>query len=442
MAAAAALYLIGLGRSGWANDFYAAAVQAGTKSWKAMFFGSFDASSFITVDKPPASLWVMEISARIFGLNSWSLPVPQALDGVASVALLYAAVKRWFGPGAGLLAGAVLATTPVATLMFRFNNPDALLVLLLVAGAYAVTRAIEDGRTRWLVLAGSLVGFGFLTKMLQALLVLPAFGIAYLVAGPPRLGRRMWQLAAGTLAMLAAAGWWIAIVALTPASARPYIGGSTDNSVLGLAFGYNGLGRITGHETGSVGGGTGGFGWGGATGISRRFSAEMGGQAGWLIPAALVALVGIGAATAWRERRSWLARGVLAAMIAVSVACSYVLLSRSASWYPWLRGLVVVAGLGAVIGVLARESLARITGPLSRRTATAAAGAVAVLALTAGLVGPAAYSVQTAATAHTGAIPSAGPAVTAASGPGGFGGRAGPGVQRDTCLAARVFPAQ
>jgi len=185
LAAAAALYLIGLGRSGWANDFYAAAVQAGTKSWKAMFFGSFDASSFITVDKPPASLWVMEISARIFGLNSWSLPVPQALDGVASVALLYAAVKRWFGPGAGLLAGAVLATTPVATLMFRFNNPDALLVLLLVAGAYAVTRAIEDGRTRWLVLAGSLVGFGFLTKMLQALLVLPAFGIAYLVAGRP-----------------------------------------------------------------------------------------------------------------------------------------------------------------------------------------------------------------------------------------------------------------
>ena len=293
----------------------------------------------------------------------------------------------------------------------------------------------------------------------------------------------MWQLAAGTLAMSAASGWWIAFVALTPASARPYIGGSTDNSVLGLAFGYNGLGRITGHETGSVGGGTGGFGWGGATGISRLFSAEMGGQAGWLIPAALVALVGvawatrrkartdharaavmlwggwllvtagvfsymagifhpyytvalapaigalvgIGAATAWRERRSWLARRVLAAMIAVSVACSYVLLSRSASWYPWLRGLVVVAGLGAVIGVLARESLARITGPLSRRTATAATGAVAVLALTAGLVGPAAYSVQTAATAHTGAIPSAGPAVTAASGPGGFGGRAGPG---------------
>ncbi|HKB31547.1 MAG TPA: glycosyltransferase family 39 protein, partial [Streptosporangiaceae bacterium] len=234
LAATAALYIIGLGRSGWANEFYSAAAAAGTKSWKAMFFGSFDASSFITVDKPPASLWVSEISARIFGVNSWSLLVPQALEGVAATGLLYTTVKRWFGPGAGLLAGAVLAATPAAALMFRFNNPDALLVLLIVAAAYAVTRAIEDGRTRWLVLAGSLVGFGFLTKMLQALLVLPAFGIAYLVAGPPALGRRVWQVAAGGVATLVAAGWWVAIVQLTPASARPYIGGSTTNSVLQL----------------------------------------------------------------------------------------------------------------------------------------------------------------------------------------------------------------
>ena len=487
LAATAALYLIGLSRNGWANDFYAAAVQAGTKSWKAMFFGSFDASNFITVDKPPASLWVMEISGRIFGVNSWSLLVPQALEGVAAAWLLYAAVKRWFGPGAGLLAGAVLATTPVATLMFRFNNPDALLVLLLVGGAYAVTRAIENGRTRWLVLAGSLVGFGFLTKMLQAFLVLPAFGIAYLVAGPPKLGRRVWQLTAGTLAMLAAAGWWVAIVQLIPATARPYIGGSTDNSVLGLAFGYNGLGRITGNETGSVGGGAGGFGWGGATGITRLFSAEMGGQAGWLIPAALVALVGlawatrhqartnharaaallwggwllvtagvfsymagifhpyytvalapaigalvgIGAAAAWRERHSLLARGMLAAMLGVTVVSSFVLLSRNAAWYPWLRGLIVAAGVVAVIGVLAGAGLARMASPLSRRGATALAATVGILALTAGLAGPAAYSVQTAATAHAGAIPSAGPAVATAAGgragTGGFAGRAGTG---------------
>ena len=128
-------------------------MQAGSKSWKAFFFGSFDAANFITVDKPPASLWVMDLSARVFGVNSWSILVPQALEGVAAVGLLYATVRRWFSPAAGLLAGAVLALTPVAALMFRFNNPDALLVLLLVAAAYAMIRALEDGRTRWLVLA-------------------------------------------------------------------------------------------------------------------------------------------------------------------------------------------------------------------------------------------------------------------------------------------------
>jgi hypothetical protein len=122
LAATALLYLLGLSRDGWANAFYAAAVQAGTKSWKAFFSGSFDAANFITVDKPPASLWVMEISARIFGLNSWSLLVPQALEGVAAVGVLYATVRRWSGPAAGLIAGAVLAVTPAATLMFRYEN--------------------------------------------------------------------------------------------------------------------------------------------------------------------------------------------------------------------------------------------------------------------------------------------------------------------------------
>src|SRR3954466_1289886 len=154
------LYLWGLGTSGWANSFYSAAVQAGTKSWKAFFFGSFDSSSFITVDKPPASLWVMDISARLFGVNTWSILVPQALEGVAAVGLLYATVRRRFTPAAALLAGAVMALTPVAALMFRFNNPDALLVLTLVGSAYAMVRALEDGRTRWLVLAGALAGGG------------------------------------------------------------------------------------------------------------------------------------------------------------------------------------------------------------------------------------------------------------------------------------------
>ena len=176
LAATAVAYLWDLSASGYADSCCAAAVQAGTKSWKAFFFGSLDSSNFITVDKSPASLWAMELSGRIFGFNSWSLLVPQALEGVAAVGLVYAAVKRWFGPAAGLVAGGVLAGTPVAALMFRFDNPDALMVLLLVAAAYAMVRALEKAGTKWIVAAGVFLGFAFLAKMLQAFTVLPAFG--------------------------------------------------------------------------------------------------------------------------------------------------------------------------------------------------------------------------------------------------------------------------
>jgi 4-amino-4-deoxy-L-arabinose transferase-like glycosyltransferase len=234
LAGTAFLYIWDLGASGWANTYYSAAVEAGTRSWKAFFFGSFDSSNFISVDKPPAALWVMELSARIFGLNSWSVLVPQALEGVAAVGVLYATVRRWATPAAGLIAGAVLALTPVAALMFRYNNPDALLALLLCCGAYALTRAIDKASTRWLVLTFALVGFGFIAKMLQAYLVVPAFGLAYLVAAPTHLLRRIWQLAIGATALVVASGWWVAAVMLTPASARPYIGGSQDNNLLNL----------------------------------------------------------------------------------------------------------------------------------------------------------------------------------------------------------------
>src|SRR5581483_824689 len=287
----AVLYLWGLGASGWANSFYSAAVQAGTKSWKAFFFGSSDASNFITVDKPPAALWVMELSARVFGVNAWSILVPEALEGVAAVALLYATVKRWFGDVAGLVAGAVLALTPVATLMFRFNNPDALLTLLLTAAAYFVTRALEDGRTKWLVIASTLTGFGFITKMMQAFVVVPAFALAYLVAGPPKLGRRAVQLLVSGAALLVASFWWVVVVMAIPASSRPYIGGSQNNSLWNLIFGYNGFGRLTGNETGSVGGApTAGSRWG-VTGLLRMFGSAFGGQVSWLIPAAVILLV-------------------------------------------------------------------------------------------------------------------------------------------------------
>ena len=205
----AVLYLWNLSANGWANSFYSAAVQASSQSWTALLFGSSDAANAITVDKTPGALWVMDVSVRLFGFNSWSVLAPQALEGVAAVALLYAAVRRANGPAAGLLAGTVLALTPVATLMFRFNNPDALLVLLLVAAAYCVQRAIENDSGRWwLPLAGVAVGFAFLAKMGQALVVVPGFAAAYLITAQSPLRARVTRLLAAGVALLVSAGWY------------------------------------------------------------------------------------------------------------------------------------------------------------------------------------------------------------------------------------------
>jgi 4-amino-4-deoxy-L-arabinose transferase-like glycosyltransferase len=385
-----------------------------------------------------------------------------------------------------------MATTPVAALMFRFNNPDALLVLLMTAAAYAVTRAIEAGKTRWLVLAGALLGFGFLTKMLQAFLVLPGFALVYLVTGPRGLGRRIWQLLVSGAAVLLSAGWWVAAVMLTPAADRPYVGGSTNDSILQLAFGYNGLGRLDGNETGSVGfggHGGGGFGFSGSTGLTRLFAADMGSQISWLLPAALIALAallwgtrraprtdrtraaallwggwllvtggvfsymagiihpyytialapaiaalaGNGAVQLWRVRdgwrgheNNWFGRVVLAAGVAVTSAWSYVLLGRAAGWQPWLRTLILVAGLVAVVTLLAGRWLSSIAATRPGRLALAAVPVP--FALVAALAGPVAYSLDTVATAHTGALPSAGPTVASFGGPGGAGGFGGAGA--------------
>ncbi len=465
LVATAVLYLWGLSRSGWANAFYSAAAQAGGESWKAWFFGSSDASNAITVDKTPAALWVTGLSVRIFGLSSWSVLVPQALMGVASVGLLYAAVKRVAGPGAGLIAGAALALTPVAVLIFRFNNPDALLVLVLIGAAYATQRAAEKGGTRWLVLAGVLVGVGFLAKMLQAFLVLPALTAVWLLAAPVGWWRRIRDLLLAGAAMVVSAGWWVLVVELWPADSRPYIGGSQTNSVLELVFGYNGFGRLTGDETGSVGGSPGG-GWG-QTGITRLFGSEMAAGASWLLPAALVllgvlvwrtrraplrdplraaavlwggwllvtglvfsymagiihpyytvaiapavaALVGLGVAELWRDRAAPTSRVTLAVVLALTVGWAWYLLAQT-TWQPWLTWAVPLVGLAGVAGLLGVHRMPR-----------AAVVAVATAALVAGAGGSTAYAVATAATPHTGAIPSAGPAGAARmGGPGGMRG--------------------
>ncbi|TCC20919.1 glycosyltransferase family 39 protein [Kribbella speibonae] len=484
LALTAIAYLWGLSKNGYANEYYAAAVQAGSTSWKAWFFGSFDSSSFITVDKTPAALWVMGLSGRIFGFNTWSMLIPEALMGVASVGFVYVSVRRWFSANAGLLAGAILALTPVAVLMFRFNNPDALLILLLCAGAWAVTRAIDSVKhsARWMILAGALVGFGFLTKMLQAFLILPAFGLAYLVAGKPALGKRLLHLVLATVSLIVSAGWWIAIVELMPASARPYIGGSQNNSILELTLGYNGLGRLTGNETGSVGGGGGGngggMGWGGATGLQRLFSGEFGSQIAWLLPAALLstivlvvaagkaartnrtrafailwggwlvgtgltfsymegiihsyymialapaigALIGAAMAVLWKRRTEWLPRTTLAGGILLTAGWSFALLNQTPTWHPWIRWVVLITGLAGAGALMLLPEL-KLHRTTARRAGMFAAALLAVSALT----GPTAYSVATINSAHTGALPSAGPSGAGGMGGGGMRGGGGPG---------------
>jgi 4-amino-4-deoxy-L-arabinose transferase-like glycosyltransferase len=470
LAVTAVLYIWDLGASGWANSFYSAAVQAGSVNWEAFFYGSSDAANSITVDKPPASLWLMALSVRLFGLSSWSILLPEALMGVGTVLLVYLIVRRHFSARTALLAGGVLAITPVAALMFRFNNPDALLVLLLTAATYFTLRGIESGRMRWVLWAGVAVGFGFLTKQLQAFLILPVLAGAYLAAAPISWKKRFGHLFAALGAVIVSAGWWVAIVELVPASMRPYIGGSQTNSFLELTFGYNGFGRLTGNETGSVTGGgtTAGGGMWGSTGILRLFEGEIGGQITWLLPAALVlfaaalvlgrtmkrtdarratlllfggwllvtalafsfmagifhayytvalapALAGtvaIGGAAVWAAREKLWVRVLAAVTMLGTAVWAYVLLERASDWLPWLKFVVVAVALVAAALL--------VLPPRGRMLA----GATIAVSLVGALLAPAAYSLETVTTAHTGSIVTAGPTVAGSmGGPGGGGGR-------------------
>ncbi|HPK13311.1 MAG TPA: glycosyltransferase family 39 protein [Phycicoccus elongatus] len=466
--ATGAFYVIGLTSNGWANSFYSAAVQAGSQSWKAFLFGSSDAGNSITVDKPPASLWVMALSVRIFGLSSFSILLPEVLMGVATVGVVHATVKRCSTAAAGLLAGAVLALTPVAVLMFRFNNPEALLVLLMTLGAWATMRSIEQGSPKWMAIVGVFIGLGFLTKALQVLLVVPFFGLGYVLFANTTLRRRIVGAIVGVGAMLLSAGWWVAIVELIPASMRPYIGGSQDNSFLSVTFGYNGLGRLSGSEVGSVGGGQRGPG-SGTESITRLFTQTIGGQISWLLPTAallliaglafrgrrprtdlrrasyvvwggwllvtglvfslmagifheyctvalapaIAALVGMGACEAWDRRTHWAGRGVLAAAAGTAAGMGFWLLGRTTAYGGWLRWSVLVVGFAAALLLLLTDRLPRFA------TAVTVGGAVA-----AALAGPTAYAVTTVTTPHTGSIVTAGPNT---GGPGGMGRGGVPG---------------
>ncbi|MEU9348776.1 glycosyltransferase family 39 protein [Streptomyces sp. NPDC048278] len=459
------------------NTFYDAAVYSGTKSWKAFFFGALDSGSFITVDKPPFALWVMGLSARAFGYGTWQLMLPMVAVGVGSVGLLYRLVKRDFGVVAGTVAALVLTLTPITVAINRDTNPDPILVFLMLLGAAALLKAVRTGRLMPLVWSAVAIGFAFNTKMMQAYVVLPAFFVVYLWAADLSLGRRVRNLAVATAALVVSSAWWMMIVDLIPASSRPYIGGSTDNTVWDLVIGYNGFGRIFGASS-SVGSAGNGASFGGSSGLYRMFNDIMGGQISWLIPFAAIALVGglvlRGRAPRTDARRAalmlwggWfvlhfltfsLAEGTfhpyyvtaMAPGIAALAGAGGVMLYKafregSAAAWGWVLPAAVAAGAVWAVVLLQRVSgsgtvytVAELVAALGGALAVTGLlvgrfmkrqkliGFAALAAIVALLAGPAAYSVSAATTASTnGTNPTAGPSTG-----GGMGGMGGGGGQR------------
>jgi 4-amino-4-deoxy-L-arabinose transferase-like glycosyltransferase len=468
MALAAVLNLWALSRNGWANDYYSAAVRSMSSSWHNFLYASADPSGVMTVDKPPLALWVQSLSVRVFGFHPLSMLVPQALMGVASVVLVYDLVRRRFGRVGGFVAGLALALTPITVAISRHNNPDALLVLCCVAALWCAVRALEDGRTRWIVLAGVCVGLGFETKMLVALTVVPGIALAYLLIAPRGRLRALRQLLAGGASMLLVGGAWPALVALTPAANRPWISGTSDNSIFSLIFEYNGLGRVDG-QSGGPGGAGGGNMFGGSTGPLRLLNSALGGQAGWLLGFALVS--GLALLLVTRLRRSDQRSGWLLVVGGAFLTTAVLFSSASGIFHPYYVSLLApfaaaLFGAGAaqlidgglrarvfapialaagvvtelvvlhdyvgqltwlppvLIAVCALAALALVCLAAPRVRIIAAAAAVAAL-----LLAPSVWAVDTLGHATNGTFPEGGPAnVQTSGGRGGFGGfGAGPG---------------
>jgi 4-amino-4-deoxy-L-arabinose transferase-like glycosyltransferase len=311
--------------------YYSVAVKSMSESWKAFFYGGFDPAATITIDKLGGAFVPQALSARIFGFHPWSLALPQVVEGVVTVLVMYRAVRQWAGEMPGLIAALLLTLTPIVASVFGHPMEDSALIMCLVLAADAWQRAVETGRLRSLVLSGVWVGLGFQAKMLQAWMILPALFIGYLAAVPAdtaasaawrRLLTRLWQLAVAGVAMLAVSLSWILLFTLTPAADRPYVDGSTDNSAVAMVFGYNGVERfgisfpgavssgpgISGGTAGSGGaGGPGGYGgpgdpFGLPGGVFKLLSGWYGPQAGWLLPLAGLGLVAGLYLTRWARR--------------------------------------------------------------------------------------------------------------------------------------------
>ena len=453
----AILYTWGLDRNGWANAYYSAAAMSGSLDWTALLFGSSDPGNAITVDKPPLSIWIMALSARVFGLNSWSILLPQAVMGVLSVYLLYRMVEKHLDAPTALLAGTFMAVMPVSTVIFRYNNPDALLTLIMIGIVFCTLECIDRGRLRWLLLAGALTGAAFLTKQLQVLVVLPGVAVAYLVFTRISVIRRLLHLSLALAASAIAAGWWLAVVQLTSPADRPFIGGSRNNSVIELTMGYNGLDRLTGEDASrTMGSGLGsGLNEKLDAGFQRFLQPQFSGQFGWFLPLAVAGLC----ISVWllRRREGELTPRVFLLMCSVWFCCSATILAfMSGILHPYyvlsavpplcclaavalmhfLRGLdsskirftaavtfaasMIFAFVTAVrstadfpgfpVAVVVMWSVA-VGGILLRPPRQVVRRAVSMISIAVLLVGPVLWSVNTVLTGHVGAGVIAGPSI-------------------------------
>jgi len=466
LALAAYLDFWNLGRNGYANTYYAAAVRSMLASWHNFFFASFDAGGLVSVDKPPLALWAEAASAKLFGYSGITILLPEALAGVVAVWLLYLTVARVFGRPAALVAALALALSPVSVAVNRDNNPDALFACLLVGAAYAGVRAVQSGRLRWLLGAAVLVGLAFNTKMLAAGIVVPGLAAAYALLAPHRWRARLAHVGLGGVVLVLVSGAWIAAVDLTPAVDRPYVGSTTDNSALSLALGYNGLGRVTGQEGGtSVGGGLGGA-FSGTPGPLRLLNDALGDQGAWLLPLAIVgglvalglalrarrrpelatltvlggwfvagaavfslssgiihtyylsalapataALVGIGALALWRNARAG-GRQLAFPLLALVATCWLeVALLRRSDYLPWLQALAIATTVAAALALALLAPGGVRPDRLRRLLATGALG----IGLAGLLAAPAAWAATTLKAPVNGVFPGPGRASSAGS---------------------------
>ncbi|MEA5453418.1 glycosyltransferase family 39 protein [Sinomonas sp. JGH33] len=446
-----ALYLPGLDQNGWANAYYSAAVQAAAKSWTSFWFASADMGNFLSVDKPPLGIWVMALSARVFGFNVWSMLVPQALMGICTVLLVYAICRTFLPSAYALFAGAATATTPVATVMFRYNNPDALLVLLMTVGAWATLRAVRRPSLAWSLVIGASIGLGFMTKQLQVLLIAPAVAVCLLGTRRTSWHQKLRQAAIAVATALATGLTWFVAVSLVPTGSRPFIGGSRTNSIWDLTLGYNGLDRLTGLDASRTGPAT--EGTDPASGFIRFIYPNYAGQISWLLPLAVVATVFVlflamrrrlgsvplpvtfaclwwwtsvpvlaymggiihpyyslvlvsptAMLAAWalriglhRSARRW-TRRTLAIGILATMLMNLIIIGLYTRGYAFLADAIVLMGAVACAGLV-----------LSRTPPLIIARVIAGLTAAALMTGPLVWSAVTASSGHVGSAPNAGP---------------------------------